>query len=93
VNDPKSVRATYKAMLALRRQEPALRMAGTTFLDMPEPILAFRRGDLLCAFNLSPQAAEADLPGEGEPRLAQDGQWTGSRLWLGPNGAIVARVR
>ncbi|TNC50562.1 DUF3459 domain-containing protein [Rubellimicrobium rubrum] len=93
VNDPQSVRATYKAMLDLRRHEPALRTAGTAFLDTPEPILAFRRGDLLCAFNLSPQGVEADLPGEGETLLAQDGQWTDGRVRLGPNGAIVARVR
>jgi alpha-glucosidase len=85
------VRETYKAMLRLRREEPALRTARTEFLDTPEPILAFRRGDLLCAFNLSAEAASADLPGSGETLLAQDAEWSGGRLRLGPNGALIAR--
>jgi len=87
------VRETYRAMLRLRREEPALRRARTEFLDTPEPILAFRRGDLLCAFNLSPDPAEADLPGGGDLLLAQDVDWVDGRVRLGPNGAVIGRAR
>ncbi|MBP1807300.1 alpha-amylase family glycosyl hydrolase [Rubellimicrobium aerolatum] len=87
-----ATRDTYKAMLRLRREEPALRHAPTRFLDAPEPILLFRRGDLLCAFNLSAEPAATALPGRGAPLLAQDAAWQGGRLTLGPNGALISRL-
>jgi alpha-glucosidase len=86
------VRETYKAMLRLRQEEPALRAARTEFLDTPEPILAFRRGGLLCAFNLSPGTVTVDLPEGGETLLAHDAEWANGGLRLGPNGAIIGRV-
>jgi alpha-glucosidase len=79
-------------MLKLRRIHPALRTARTTFLDAPEPILAFRRADLLCAFNLSRDPTSLDLPGTGEALLAQDADWTEGSLRLGPNGALIAKA-
>ena len=76
----------------LRREEPALRTARTEFLDTPEPILAFRRGDLVCAFNLSADPTTADLPGQAVVLLSQDADWTGDRLRIGSNGALIARA-
>jgi alpha-glucosidase len=92
IGKPGSVRETYKAMLALRRSEPALRLAPTEFLDAPEPILAFRRGDLLCAFNLSRTPASLDLPGTGQLLFSQDADWADGALRFGPNGAMIARA-
>jgi alpha-glucosidase len=80
-------------MLRLRRAEPSLRTGRTSFLDLPEPLLAFRRGDdLLCAFNLSPGAVEAEVQGGGELLMALDATWDGGVLRLGPNGALIARI-
>ena len=40
-----------RAMLKARRQYPALVQGDIELLDAPEPLLAFRRGDIVCAFN------------------------------------------
>ncbi|NAZ36169.1 alpha-amylase family glycosyl hydrolase [Rubellimicrobium sp. CFH 75288] len=90
---PGSVLETYRRMIALRHEEVALRAGRTAFLDLPEPVLAFRRGEnLLCAFNLGPEEQVHALAGGGEILMAQDAEWLDGRLHLGPNGALIART-
>ncbi|MFN4159562.1 MAG: alpha-amylase family glycosyl hydrolase [Gemmobacter sp.] len=84
-DDPGSVLSYYRAMLAFRRATPALRRGPTTFHDLPEPVLAFTRGDLLCVFNLSPnpQSLTVTAPPQGPSQAATH---QGTTLHLGPNG-------
>jgi alpha-glucosidase len=82
-----SVLESYRAMLAFRRESEALRLGATRFFDLPEPLLAFSRGDgMLCIFNLSPQAVTLQSKGLGKligPSQAL--QLSGDKLVLGPN--------
>lgn len=84
-----SVLETYRAMIAYRRATPALMTGATRFHDLPEPLLAFTRGDsLLCVFNLSPDPKNVTLAGPASlsgPSLAAT--LTGQTLTLGPNAA------
>ncbi|MCP5995837.1 hypothetical protein NL385_27245, partial [Klebsiella pneumoniae] len=63
--DNDSVLAAYRATLAFRKAQMPLRRGKTSFLDLPEPILAFRRdsGDraLTCVFNLAKTPARLTL--------------------------------
>ncbi len=43
VGDPRSMLALYRALLALRREEPALAVGTMTLLDAPEGVLAYQR--------------------------------------------------
>jgi alpha-glucosidase len=77
VEDAGSVLNFYRAMLAFRRAETALRDGACRFLDLPEPVLAFVRGTgagaVLCLFNLSPDAVALRVAGAGArigPRTA-----------------------
>ena len=88
---PGTVLEFYRAMLAFRRAEAALKTGDTRFLDMPEPILAFVRGSgagaVLCVFNLSPQPCEVVIVGAGQqigPALG--GPLTPGRMVLGAYG-------
>ena len=82
-----SVLESYRAMLAFRRQTEALRLGATRFFDLPEPILAFARGeDLLCVFNLSPTALEINARGLGTAIGPAAGVvHSDGKLQLGPN--------
>ena len=55
--DNDSVLAAYRAIIAFRKATPALRWGRTEFLELAEPILAFRRDHegqaVTCVFNLS----------------------------------------
>ena len=55
---PGGILEFYKQVIAYRKASPALSRGTTTFLDTPEPILAFQRitddESLTCVFNLSP---------------------------------------
>ena len=89
-----SVLETYRAMLTYRRGSQAL-VAGTTrFFNVPEPILAFTRGDaLLCVFNLSPEAVTVAVEGAlGLEGPSQDAVLEGVQLALGPNGFAFLTV-
>jgi len=63
--DPASTLAYARALLAARREAPALARGGITLLDSPEDILAFLREDgesrVLCVFNLG------EAPGHWSP--------------------------
>ena len=85
-----SVLAAYRATIAFRKAQPALRRGDIAFLDLPEPILAFRRDldgqALTCVFNLSKTPATlrlsepASLTGPGRAALS------GTALSLPANG-------
>ncbi|MFN3723244.1 MAG: alpha-amylase family glycosyl hydrolase [Paracoccaceae bacterium] len=85
---PGSVLEFYRDMLTFRRATPALLSGRTRFFDVPEPVLAFARGDgLACAFNLSPRPVVLAVDGalmDGAPFHAA--HLEAGRLTLGPNG-------
>jgi alpha-glucosidase len=69
-NDPDSVLAFTKTMIALRRESAALREGEIVMHDAPEPVLAFERGArMLCLFNLGPDPALRPIPAGGQVRL------------------------
>lgn len=98
-DDPASVLAFYRRMLAWRRGQPALRTGGIRFFGTDEPVLGYLRqdagGDLACVFNLS--AAPVEVKARGltlvEDAPMQAAELTGTRLTLGANGfAFLAPV-
>jgi len=61
LDDPQSVLSLYRALLALRRREPALRVGSMAVFDGTGPVLAYRRGvptaSLLVLLNFDGQPA------------------------------------
>ncbi|HEX7876951.1 MAG TPA: alpha-amylase family glycosyl hydrolase [Sphingobium sp.] len=92
--DPDSLLNFTRAMLALRRANPALRHGRLELLLVDESRLVFRRiaGDqsLLCAFNLSTVAVEwpENIAKDGDILSAINGADTGK---LPPFGALLIR--
>ena len=89
--DPHSILAAYRAALAFRRAEPALRHGKTRFAEVAEPVLAFHRlhegRAVTCLYNLSPRAVSLAMQGPAEPiGPAAAVERSGDRLHLGPNG-------
>ncbi|THD85718.1 alpha-glucosidase [Aliigemmobacter aestuarii] len=84
-----SVLEFYRGMLAFRRAQTALRGGGSRFADLPEPLLAFVRGEgagaITCIFNLSaaPVVVSASGAMTGPSQAATPGD---GRIALGPNG-------
>jgi len=75
--DTDSTLALARKLIALRQDMPALRLGKIRFRDTPDPVLAFERDDILCAFNMGGEAAP--LPSEGEALIEQTGAY-GFRL-------------
>ncbi|MDP1027552.1 alpha-amylase family glycosyl hydrolase [Sphingomonas sp. KR1UV-12] len=82
VADPRSMLALYRALLALRRAEPALAVGSFTLLDAPAGVLAYRREEggrsLSILLNLTDHDVTIDwtgtpllstLSGEPEPGM------------------------
>lgn len=67
-SDIDSVLAAYRAALSFRKSQAPLRHGRTEFLDLPEPILAFRRThdgeSLTCVFNLSRTSRQLTVEGD-----------------------------
>jgi alpha-glucosidase len=88
--DAGSVLHHYRKVLAYRRATPALVSGKGRFHDLPEPILAFTRGEgdaaVTCVFNLGKEGATLTLG--GNPVLAgpSQAQLSGSVLGLPGNG-------
>jgi alpha-glucosidase len=97
--DPESMLNFYRRVLTWRKGQDALVDGDIVFFNTAEPVLAFRRsaesGNMLCVFNLSPQALTvtvADLAPEAQPEgVSGRAVLKGRRLTLGPNGfAFIA---
>jgi alpha-glucosidase len=91
LGDPDSVLEFYRAMLRLRRETPELRNGRTRFFETSEPVLAFTRGDdVLCLFNLSPEAHRLRLQGAGAFALTQGAErHADDTMTLHPNGFAI----
>lgn len=90
--DDGSVLNFYRQMLALRRAEAALHSGSQTFLDLPDPILGYERGeDIVCLFNLSAKEAACDIAGTLTPLLSQGASVSKGKVTMGPNGFVIAR--
>jgi alpha-glucosidase len=67
---PDSILTYYKTMIAYRKASPALSRGKTTFMTLPEPLLAFTRTDdaqtLTCIFNLSAKPQKVQLKASAE---------------------------
>jgi alpha-glucosidase len=66
--DPDSMLSLYRAAIRIRRSEPALGDGALTWVDLGPDVLAFRRGDVLCAVNLG--AEPAPLPAHTDVLLS-----------------------
>ncbi|TDH34449.1 alpha-glucosidase [Pseudohoeflea suaedae] len=95
-DDPNSVLAYYREMLAYRKSSDALMSGVTSFADLPEPVLGFARGEgadgLLCLFNLSsaPQALTLGQKATPEP-VSRNCEMAGEILKLGANGFALIK--
>jgi alpha-glucosidase len=84
-------------MLAFRKASPALRAGRTRFLDLPDPVLAFQRGEgegaILCLFNLSADPHELRVTGAGVPvGPSVVAVLKGDRVTLAPHAAVFLPV-
>ncbi len=82
-NSNDSVLAAYRGTIAFRKASDALRFGKTAFLDMPEPILAFRRdhdGQALTAvFNLSRTPLSVAVAGDTTSAARSTPRWRAAR--------------
>ncbi|MCV2878369.1 DUF3459 domain-containing protein [Sedimentimonas flavescens] len=90
------VRHSYRAILAFRRAQPALRSGETECLETHEPVLAFRRTHgaerLTCVFNLGSGSVTPPAPA-GSPIGPVLAAKTGKgALKLDPNAARLLRA-
>lgn len=88
--DADGILAFYTEAIAFRKATPALRSGSTQFLDLPEPILAFRRDTddqhLTCVFNLSPVPVSLTLSDSAQITGPHNATLTGQQLALPGNG-------
>jgi len=90
--DPESVLNFYRRMLRLRQSHEALRCGVQTFLDFPDPVLGYERGDaFVCIFNLSKEAVSVTLNDEIAPDIGENAALNSGSLSLGPNGFVIGR--
>ncbi|MFV0385218.1 alpha-glucosidase [Paracoccus sp. (in: a-proteobacteria)] len=88
--DNDSVLASYRATLAFRKGQPALRWGEAAFLDLPEPLLGLRRnhdGQVLTSiFNLSKKPVTLTLTGKTALTGPSVATLAGKALTLPANG-------
>ena len=88
--DADSILAYYKHMIAYRKASPALARGKTTFIALPEPLLAFTRTDdaqtLTCIFNLSAKAQSVPLKAAAKIALGNAATLSEDMLRLDGNG-------
>jgi alpha-glucosidase len=82
--------AYYKSMISLRKNSPVLSHGTTSFVDLPEPLLAFTRNcedkKLACVFNLTKDVHSIALKDAAEVYHGQAAKLTKETLTLGGNG-------
>lgn len=69
-SDPRSMLHLYRDVLARRRSEAALGDGTLAWLDAPDDVLAFTRGDVACVVNLGTEPV--DLPAHTDVLLTSD---------------------
>ncbi len=85
-----SVLEFYRRMIAVRKGRADLVEGNTVFLNVPEPLLAFRRGSgTTCIYNLSPAAYSVGIAGTGAMVIGEAAVIGEGRLDLGPNGFAI----
>ncbi|MBJ7577473.1 alpha-glucosidase [Devosia sp. MC532] len=96
--DPSSTLNFFRKLIAWRKAHPALLTGDIAFFDTDEPVLAFRRSagdqDVICVFNLSPEARSVDFAGVYlalEP-VSHNAVVSGTAIDLGANGTAVLLV-
>lgn len=92
--DPASTLAFARKMLKARKDHASLRDADLTLLETKLPVLAFRRGEILCLFNLGRTAVDFALPPNITSLNFGTGTATknGDQLQLGPLSAWFGRL-
>ncbi|WP_417270836.1 alpha-glucosidase [Celeribacter sp.] len=87
-----SIMAFYKDVMARRKASPALTRGTTTFISLPEPILAFTRHTeeetITCVFNLSPDPHVIRVVGAPIVTLSNAATLNEGRLALDGNGFV-----
>ena len=85
-----SILAFYKAMIARRKASPAMTVGQTTFIDLPEPLLAFTRtadGETLTfVFNLSKDSQIVTVTGDPAVEFSGEAALDTDTLTLSGNG-------
>ncbi len=85
-----SILAFYKMMIAYRKASPVLTRGKTTFINLPEPLLAFTRTEgeqsMTCVFNLSNTPQTVDLKGKSDIAQGNLAAIKGNTLTLDGNG-------
>jgi alpha-glucosidase len=94
-DDPRSILALYRALLALRRAEPALALGSYRTISADDGVLVYARGDeLRVALNLSAEPAET--AGRGVVLLGTDparaGEALRGSLRLAGGEAVIVRT-
>ncbi|MGH6828847.1 MAG: alpha-amylase family glycosyl hydrolase, partial [Rhizomicrobium sp.] len=92
--DCRSTLAFARAMLKARRGHASLRHGPLDLLDAPLPLLAFRRDDILCVFNLGRQTMGWDGARKAAPLDfgTESVTFAHGRLTLGPLSAWFGRL-
>lgn len=87
---PDGIMAFYEDTIARRKASSALSSGTTTFLALPEPILAFTRTApdevMTCVFNLSPDPQHLEVSGSATLGHSNAADLTGDILSLDGNG-------
>jgi alpha-glucosidase len=95
--DPASALNVFRAMMHQRAATDSLRTGDLTLMDAPLPVIAFRRGeDVLCVFNLGPEAMRWAVPdGAASQTFASPGEASleGDVLTLGPFSAWFGTIQ
>ena len=95
--DPGSVLNHVRALLAWRRQRPALITGDMQFEPGDGPVLAFRRKSsssnrgrpVWCAFNFSGQERTCEWHGDVLSGFAVHASWRAGEVSLGPYGFVL----
>lgn len=84
------IMAFYKSIIAYRKHSPALSKGTTSFISLPEPLLAFSRHhadeELTCIFNLSKDRQEVSLKQTVQIERGQSVVFDDQTLTLDGNG-------
>ena len=92
--DWQSTLSFARAALGFRKAHPSLRHADLELLEAPLPLMAFRRGEILCAFNLGQEVRAWTMPALAATLDLKAGDFTlsGRALTLAPLSAWFGRL-